>query len=261
MMTSQNSFPAEVIEELGWYVYRLIDPRNGHTFYVGKGRANRVFQHSQNVLGLDGLSEEEEDYINSKNKRIIEILASGMEVQHVIHRHGIESERVAYEVEAALIEAYEGLENIAGGIDNSERGCAHADELLRKYAARVLTPKHQIIAFSCGKGIRERGSAYDACRFAWKLNRARLKDFSIALAVDRGYVVDVFCVKEWLAATPENFPGFPFPIDPKEMEIFSKERTGFIKEERTPEELVRLYKHTRIKNPAQNPVRYFKPDD
>lgn len=261
MMTSQNSFPVEVIEELGWYVYRLIDPRNGHTFYVGKGRANRVFQHSQNVLGLDGLSEEEEDYINSKNKRIIEILASGMEVQHVIHRHGIESERVAYEVEAALIEAYEGLENIAGGIDNSERGCAHADELLRKYAARVLTPKHEIIAFSCGKGIRERGSAYDACRFAWKLNRARLKDFSIALAVDRGYVVDVFCVKEWLAATPENFPGFPFPTDPKEMEIFSKERTGFIKEERTPEELVRLYKHTRIKNPSQNPVRYFKPDD
>ncbi|WP_250481199.1 hypothetical protein [Caballeronia sp. GAOx1] len=26
-------------------MYRLIDPRNGETFYVGKGKENRVFQH------------------------------------------------------------------------------------------------------------------------------------------------------------------------------------------------------------------------
>ena len=26
-------------------VYRLIDPRNGETFYVGRGKGNRVFSH------------------------------------------------------------------------------------------------------------------------------------------------------------------------------------------------------------------------
>ena len=38
-----NEFPSEVIKELGYYVYRLIDPRNGETFYVGKGKGNRIF--------------------------------------------------------------------------------------------------------------------------------------------------------------------------------------------------------------------------
>ena len=32
-----DSFPSEVADKLKWYVYRLIDPRNGETFYVGKG--------------------------------------------------------------------------------------------------------------------------------------------------------------------------------------------------------------------------------
>ena len=39
---ARDSFPAGVAEQLKWYVYRLIDPRNGETFYVGKGRGNRV---------------------------------------------------------------------------------------------------------------------------------------------------------------------------------------------------------------------------
>ena len=48
-MTSVNpeSFPPEVVEKLKTYVYRLIDPRNGETFYVGKGQANRVFAHAR----------------------------------------------------------------------------------------------------------------------------------------------------------------------------------------------------------------------
>jgi uncharacterized protein len=44
-MTSPGSFPPEVAARLGTYVYRLIDPRSGETFYVGKGRGNRVFAH------------------------------------------------------------------------------------------------------------------------------------------------------------------------------------------------------------------------
>ena len=48
-----DSFPADVARRLKTYVYRLIDPRNGETFYVGKGQGNRVFAHIRAELGLE----------------------------------------------------------------------------------------------------------------------------------------------------------------------------------------------------------------
>jgi hypothetical protein len=254
-------FTPEVSTELGWYVYRLIDPRNGHTFYVGKGKGNRIFQHAENALNMQDASEDEREYLNIKNQRILEILGSGMDVQHVIHRHGIKDESIAYEVEAALIEAYEGLANIAGGVDNTERGCSHADELIRKYGARILVPEERLIAFSCGNSMRERGSAYDACRFAWRLDRSKLGNYKYALAVDKGFVVDVFEVESWLEATPENFPGFPFPTQPSLLAEFSKRRTGFSANslQPCPQGIRNKYRHTRIRGFAQNPVRYLEP--
>ena len=45
-----DKFAPEVIERLKWYVYRLVDPRSGETFYVGKGKGNRVFQHAKGAL-------------------------------------------------------------------------------------------------------------------------------------------------------------------------------------------------------------------
>ena len=40
---TSNAFPHDVVDKLKHYVYRLIDPRNGETFYVGKGKGDRVF--------------------------------------------------------------------------------------------------------------------------------------------------------------------------------------------------------------------------
>ena len=33
-----------------YYVYRLIDPRTYQTFYVGKGKGDRVFQHVKELF-------------------------------------------------------------------------------------------------------------------------------------------------------------------------------------------------------------------
>ncbi|MCH7911203.1 MAG: hypothetical protein IIB38_16510 [Candidatus Hydrogenedentes bacterium] len=50
----RDRFPPGVAEHLKWYVYRLIDPRNGQTFYVGKGKGDRVFAHIRvDVTGID----------------------------------------------------------------------------------------------------------------------------------------------------------------------------------------------------------------
>ena len=44
-MATYNAFPISIHEKIGFYVYRLINPSNGETLYVGKGYANRVFYH------------------------------------------------------------------------------------------------------------------------------------------------------------------------------------------------------------------------
>ena len=43
-------FSTSIIEKLAYYVYCLIDPRDGNIFYVGKGVGNRVFHHALGSL-------------------------------------------------------------------------------------------------------------------------------------------------------------------------------------------------------------------
>jgi uncharacterized protein len=73
-----DSFPVGVTEKLKTYVYRLIDPRNGETFYVGKGQGDRVFAHiREQVEGGDP---------GNKLKRIRQIRLAGFDVAHVSWR-------------------------------------------------------------------------------------------------------------------------------------------------------------------------------
>ena len=63
-----NEFPPEVIKELDYYVYRLIDPRNGETFYVGKGKDNRIFEHLKKAIKNE--EELEEDLKYQRNRKL-----------------------------------------------------------------------------------------------------------------------------------------------------------------------------------------------
>src|SRR5713101_4222116 len=128
-----ESFPADVARELKTYVYRLIDPRNGETFYVGKGRGDRVFSHIR--------AQVEGDELDNKLKRIREIRLAGFEVAHVIHRHGMD-DKTAFEVEAALIDAYPGLTNIVGGAGSTDYGAMHAQEIVSRYSAEPANFDH-----------------------------------------------------------------------------------------------------------------------
>ena len=157
-----GSFSPDVSRKLGWYVYRLIDPRNGETFYVGKGRGNRVFSHIRDEPELEG------DDLDNRIRRIRDIRVAGFEVAHVIHRHGMD-ERTAFEVEAALIDAYPGLTNIAGGTGSSDYGAMHAKEIIRRYAAEPAVFEHKALLISVNRSVAER-SLYEATRYAWKIN-------------------------------------------------------------------------------------------
>lgn len=137
MVDEVAAFSSEVAEKLRAYVYRLIDPRNGETFYVGKGNDNRVFAHiREDVDGNDP---------SSKLQRIRDIHLAGFEVAHVIHRHGMD-ERTALEVEAALLDAYPGLTNVSGGVGSAAFGAMHAKEIVRRYAAEPAVFEHRGVA-------------------------------------------------------------------------------------------------------------------
>src|SRR4051812_14405289 len=128
------AFPTHIYNQLKYYVYRLIDPRSGETFYIGKGKGNRVFDHAK--ISREFYKEAEENPESAagdrKIKTIQEILAIGLEVQHVIHRYGMD-EYTALEVEAALIDAYPSAANKVAGHD-CIRGAMHAEQVIMRLA-------------------------------------------------------------------------------------------------------------------------------
>jgi hypothetical protein len=196
-----DNFPTNIHAKLDWYVYRLIDPRNGETFYVGKGRDNRVFEHIRGVLKQEDASE-----MDYKTKRILEIQRANLPVLHVIHRHGIKLQETAYEVEAALMDAYPGLTNIAGGHGSLERGCRHVDEIIAKYNAAPLEPKEPLILIFIGRALGEGRNVYEAVQAAWRMSRKEAERRALVLAYDGDLVVGAYRPDRWLDATKAHFP-------------------------------------------------------
>ena len=203
VMTKQ--FDAEVSNAIGNYVYRLIDPRNGETFYVGKGTGDRVFQHVNSELKLG----ENEDEASEKLSRIREIRNEGLKVLHVIHRHGIPKEAV-FEVEAALIDAYPGLSNDQRGHGCNDRGSMNVAQIIDKYGLPKLekNPPYKLVLININS-IQDRSTKQlilDQVRYAWRISKKKAEKADYVLAVLRGVVIGAFIAEKWLPATYENFP-------------------------------------------------------
>ncbi len=43
-------FTSKVADQLKYYVYLYIDPRDSKTFYIGKGTGNRAFTHLKGII-------------------------------------------------------------------------------------------------------------------------------------------------------------------------------------------------------------------
>ncbi len=247
----RDRFPPGVAERLKWYVYRLIDPRNGETFYVGKGQGDRVFEHAKGALS----AAQDEDSADLKFQRIKDISVAGRDVAHVIHRHNIENAHLAFQIEAALIDAYPGLTNKVSGHGAGDYGCRHVEQIVSEYAAQPFEAREPLILIPIAKSYEEAGrEIYDAVRGVWKINVNKAKNFRLVLAHRRGLVVGVFRPTEWLAATRANFPWLENDI---------AGRSGFVGEpaEQTTESLYirkRVPDEYRAKG-AANPVRFIKP--
>ena len=259
---ARDSFPAGVSEQLKWYVYRLIDPRNGETFYVGKGRGNRIFAHAagesaDNIVDSPAAQDEDEqeDDVDLKLQRIRDIGVVGLEVSHFVHRHGIERQDVAYEVEAALIDAYPGLTNRVGGHGSGDYGSRHVEEIVAQYAVEDFEVRERLILISIGDSYYSRND-YDAVRSVWKISSSRASNYGLVLGHVRGLVVCAYRPERWLEATRENFPGILAADEPG--------RRGF-EGNRAEPTVWDYYVRKRVperyrRRGAANPVRFCEPE-
>ncbi len=246
-----QDFSSEICGELKYYVYRLLDPRNGETFYVGKGKNNRIFEH----LRCKNITNE----ISDKIKRINDIHNAGLACILIIHRHGLDEEQ-AFHVEAALIEAYPQLTNEQGGHKNNKLGVMTVNDVRINYGAETINEsnfdKFKVLIIKVGSSLLNGMDIYNATRYSWKLSvvRAREADFVLSVERESGLIKQIYKVSEWLEANNDNFPMF-------EVSLNSSGRYGFNGVVVDDLNIVNIYKNKRIpekyrKSGMQNPILY-----
>lgn len=189
-------FPPEVEEKIGYYVYRLVDPRDRKTFYIGKGKGNRVFSHVAEALAG------ERD--TPKLSRIRDITAAGHTVEHIVHRHGL-TEREALLLEAALIDAYqdftdEDLHNAVDGHHSATLGVMGAVDVLALYTAPAAAVTDPVILVNLNQQwypAMPAADLYEYTRRSWACQPGRHKGCRYALAVKNGIIRQVYAIGSW----------------------------------------------------------------
>lgn len=199
-----------------YYVYRLVDPRTFQTFYVGKGCGDRVLQHINDVKSLINTDENKnsdsyEDELSLKSKLIAEIIGSGKNVIPVIHRRGL-TKNEAFEVEAALIDAYPSLTNIQKG-HGYDRGVINLDDLCAiANAEEYEEPEEKYIIIKTSYGaIEANGNLYEATRICWKASLKNAEKYHYVFSVINGIVIEVYKVDNWFQYNSDRiaFEGEP----------------------------------------------------
>ena len=138
---------------------------------------------------------------------IREIIYQNLEVGVFIHRHNL-TEKEAYEIEGALIDAYGGLTNIQGGHGNNDFGIMNIAQIVNKYEKEQLNeiPEKVILFkiknewidfFMQEKNISERNKAvYETVRGNWIVGEKRNKA-NYVFAVNYGVIIGVYKNVEW----------------------------------------------------------------
>ena len=118
-----------------FYVYELIDPRNGEVFYVGKGQADRVGDHLRDALaGRIGNK--------AKHEAIMDIVSAGLRpIESVIANFEDEDDALSAEAERIAFHGLESLTNMkAAGVRsfNALRFALEVAQRIRTCALRDI---------------------------------------------------------------------------------------------------------------------------
>lgn len=240
-----NAFSQKTIEELHYYVYVLVDPRDNTIFYVGKGIGNRIFAHVHCSL--------DETLESDKLNIIRNITTSGNSVKHFIVRHGL-TENEAFLVESVLIDflsypsfmSVRKISNIQAGHQQRFKGIKTVDELEALYACKPIKVediRHNLMAININKTYRLKTeyhpNIYEATRKSWKVNEHRLNDIDYVLSEYKGIVRAIFKPERWIKdGNRWQFEG---------VEVHDHELTDLYLNKYLPER----------KKGSMSPVRYF----
>jgi uncharacterized protein len=236
-----QNLPASVIEKLGFYVYLLLDPRTNKVFYVGRGTGNRVLAHIYEA-GLETDPSEKLDIIR-------EIHNEGLDVQHIILRHGL-TQKEAIEVEAALIDYIdlETLSNQVRGYHSFDRGRMTLAHAIAEYNAPEISIFEPSILITVNKLYRSYISEeglYDITRGNWVIGTRRHKA-KFAFSIYNGIIRAVYEIEGW------------HPVKARREDQKTQNRWRF---DGKPAESMKNYIGHSVKQylkiGAQNPIKYI----
>lgn len=252
-----TQFSIKTQEELKYYVYALIDPRDNKIFYIGKGISNRVFAHMNAAITNPDESE--------KLDTIRAIHENNQTVKHMIIRHGLE-ENEAYILESVLIDflTYKDfaeiakITNLVSGHHSFNRGIKTVDECEILYNCKKLDEdeiKHKILVININKSYDDkrkkrtenqkylRSNIYEATRGWWVLSKDRAEKVEYVLSEYRGVIRAIFKPEIWL----------------QDIENRGLKRWGFEGSEVLDKEILDLYMNKEVKKEKgmSNPVRFL----
>jgi hypothetical protein len=245
-----KKFSPATNKAIGYYVYLLVDPRDNTIFYVGKGKANRVFMHEKYANSLS----------SPKDQRICSIIAGGQEVKKYIIRLGLSNEE-AYIVESVVINLLGtsehgdintsvSLTNIQCGHGMKKNGMMLVEEVEKLYSAKPLTQrmiKHNLLCVNINHLYSAKTDLYEATRKSWVISKKNADRCDFVASEYQGIIRALYKVNgEWYHVEGTDKNRFQFDGEPVE-----------------DPEILKLYLNKKIekgangKRPSRNPVRYI----
>lgn len=120
----------------------------------------------------------------------------------------------------------------------------------------VISPKHKLLLLSINRSVADGKAIYEAARYSWKLNIVRAREVDFVLAHQKGQVVGVFKVDEWLPAEDQSFAD--------RFKNGDAGRWAFVGHAADSEVLLQYSNKSLpegfVKRGASNPVRFLDPD-
>lgn len=208
MIIMNENFNQKTIEELNYYVYCLIDPRNKKIFYIWKWKNNRVFQHAKWIIEKDPKSEKEE--------LIKEILLQKYEIKYLILRHKL-TEKEAYLLESAITDllSYKNfdfnwvdLKNLVQWHYKSLYWIMSVQEIEAIYWAKELLKnyiKHNLMIININKTYKTWVSLYEATRKSWKISRNKIDKIDYFICEFKGVLRAIFKFDKWIEVKDDKW--------------------------------------------------------
>ena len=183
-----TKFSDTIIEELKYYVYIYIDPRNDEIFYIGKGKRNRCFDH---------LSEKSD---SEKVKRIELIRSDNQEPIIEMLIHGV-TDDVAKKVEATVIDIIDikKLTNKSKGHSSSKIGRMSLEKIVSIYSPEKAKITERALLIKLSQSFTysmTENELYDATRQFWRIGENR-ENVEYVFAVFDGIIQEIYKIISW----------------------------------------------------------------